>query len=156
MRVAPWGTGFAVVVRWSSMMSTGPGKIELYKISSTGAIMGTPTLITDKSGSDFASDKAFGVATRSDNSMMIVWHQCTNSVDMCDVYGRFTDPMGTPTGEPFVMSTTTIGDQLNPSVAGLPEGFVAAWNDKSGGEPDSSGFAVRARIIYPPGSTSAR
>lgn len=153
VRVAPWGNGFALAVRWASTMSTGPGKIEVYRISTTGpmpTVQGSPILITDKSGSDFASNQAFGIAQRSDGALMVAWHACPTGPGSCDVYGRILRPTGVPVGEPFVIPTTTGSDQVRPSIVALDDSsFVAAWNDSSGIEPDKSGSSVRARILYP-------
>src|SRR5262249_14671210 len=42
--------------------------------------------------------------------------------------------------------------QVEPSVAGLSNGnFVVAWQDDSGTPPDTSSYAVRARIFKPNG-----
>jgi hypothetical protein len=150
VRVAPLGTGFAVLARWSTTSGNGPGKIELYQVMANGTPVGPPTLVTDKSGSDFASDKAFGVAT-GNGKLLVSWHQCDNGLGSCDVWGRYFNTDGTVSGDAFLIPTTTAADQLNPSVGALPDGlFVAAWNDASGTEPDHSGSAVRARILYPP------
>ena len=150
VRISPWGTGFAVAVRWAASSGTGPGKLEVYRVSTTGTIMGAPILITDRSGSDFASDKAFGIAQRSDGALMVAWHMCETGPLSCDVYGRILRPTGVPVGVEFVLATSTGSDQVNPSIAALDAtSFVAAWNDSSGNEPDSNGSAVRARILYP-------
>ena len=150
VRVAPLGTGFAVVVRWSTSTGTGPGKIELYRSTPLGVMTGGPTLVTDKSGSDFLSDKAFGVATRSDGALMVVWHQCEAGGGSCDVFGRVLRPSGVPVGDPFALATTTQNDQINPSVVAIgADAFVASWNDASAQVPDPAGTAVRARVIYP-------
>lgn len=150
VRIAPWGANFAVALRWASPTGTGPGKIEVYRVTPTGTLMGAPILITDKSASDFASDKAFGIAQRADQALMVVWHQCDTGPGSCDVYGRILRPTGAPVGEPYVIATSTGSDQVNPSVIALDTSFVAAWNDSSGLEPDPSGSSVRARILYPP------
>jgi hypothetical protein len=151
VRIAPWQTGFAVAVRWAASTGTGPGELEVYRVSITGALMGSPILITDKSGSDFASDKAFGIAQRGDGALMIAWHQCETGPGSCDVYGRVLRPTGVPMGDPYVIATSTSADQVNPSVVALDNtSFVAAWNDSSALPPDPSGSSVRARILYPP------
>jgi hypothetical protein len=149
VRVAPLAMGFAVVVRWSSTDGMGPGKIELYRVTSAGATIGGPTLITDKSASDFTSDKSFGVATRDDGALLVVWHQCDTGAGSCDVLGRLVRPTGVPVGDPFGLATTTMNDQTDPSVLALSDSFVAGWTDLSDTDPDKSGAAVRARILYP-------
>lgn len=153
VRVAPWQTGFAVAVRWAAVTGTGPGKLEVYRVTTGGSmplLQGGPILISDKTGSDFASDKAFGIAQRSDGALMLAWHACETGPGSCDVYGRILRPTGAPVGEPYVLATSTGSDQVNPSIAAIDgTSFVAAWNDSSGIEPDQSGSAVRARILYP-------
>lgn len=153
VRVAPLGADFAVLVRWALITgSTGPGRIELYRVSSAGVVMGPPTLVTDRSGTDFASSEGFGVAPRSDGSMLVVWHACMDKGDGsgCGVFGRLLDATGAPAGDDFSLATTTTGDQTRPSAAALPDGsFATAWSDKSGAAPDMSDTAVRARVVYP-------
>jgi hypothetical protein len=150
VRVVPYGTGYALGVRWAAVDGTSPGKIEVYKLDATGNVVGTPTLITDKSGSDFASDKGFGMAARSDGALMVVWHTCSSGPGSCDVLGRILRPTGVPVGEEILLPTSTGSDQVNPSVVALDGAFVAAWNDSSQLDPDKSMSAVRARILYPP------
>lgn len=158
-RLAPFGTGFAVVVRWGAPDYMGPGKIEMFQISPTGTVVGTPTLITDQSLSDFTSGiQSFGVATSATGELLVAWHQCDmqGTAGTCDVLGRFVSPAGSPDGAVFTIPTTTIGDQTGPSVIALggamPGAFAVAWTDESHQPPDPQGKAVRARIVYPPGS----
>lgn len=153
VRIVPWGTGFALGVRWAA--ATGgqqePGKIEIYRLSAAGAVQGMPILVTDKSRTDFLSREAFGLARGTDDSLMIAWHVCETGAGSCEVYGRRIAVDGTPQGEAFVIPTSTGSDQVSPSVAALPDGaYVAAWNDSSALDPDRSGSSVRARILYPP------
>ncbi len=152
VRVAPLGTGFAVLVRWRlNTGNTGPGRIELYRTNNAGALMGGPTLVTTRSGSDFNSSKSFGVSSRPDGALMVVWHSCEENGDGsgCGVFGRVLRPTGVPVGDEIVLATTTDGEQTSPAVAGIPGAFVATWKDDSGKEPDRSGSAVRARVLYP-------
>jgi hypothetical protein len=149
-RVTPWGTGFAVAVRWAAVGSTdGPGKIEVYRTSATGQLQGTPILITDKARSDFASNKGFSIAQRPDGALLVVWHVCETGPGLCDVFGRILRPTGAPVGDEFVIPTSVASEQINPSVIALQDAFVVSWNDSSGEAPDRSGTAVRARILYP-------
>ncbi len=152
VRIAPLGTGFAVVVRWALTASfMGPGRIELYRVNATGAMQGAPVLVSNKSGSDSGSSEAFGVAARSDGVMMVTWHSCLTNGDGsgCGVWGRAFRENGTPVGDEFVIPTTTMGDQSNPSVAALSDAFVVVWKDDSAQAPDIAGSAIRGRIIYP-------
>ena len=157
VRVAPMGAGFAVAARLTATNRTSPGSILLYRVSAAGALVaGPPTLVTDKSGSDFSNGRVgFGIATRSDGATMIVWHQCDDGTGgVCDgrldVYGRVVRPTGVPVGDPFEVPTSTVGNQINPSVVAIPSAFAVSWNDASKTDPDPDGTAVRARIVYPP------
>jgi hypothetical protein len=155
VRLAPMGTGFALVVRWVNPMTSGPGKIELFQVSPTGGMSGAPpTLISDQTRSDFVSgQQSPGVAVRaSDGALLIVWHQCDDqgSVGSCDVYGRMVRPNATTSGPQFMIPTITTLDQTSPSAIALPDGsFAVAWNDQSHIGADMSGYAVHARILYP-------
>lgn len=159
VRVAPLGTGFAVIVRWAlANETTGPGRIEMYRTNVMGTVLGPAVLVSTRSGSDFGSSQAFGVATRSDGTLMIVWHACEENGDGqgCGVFARAFRPDGTPLGAEIVVPTTTMGDQMNPSVAALPDAFAVTWMDTSMQAPDISGSAVRARIIYPEPTSGPR
>lgn len=152
VRLAPLPTGFAVVVRWTQLgVGEGPGRLELYRTSLTGAVMGAPTVVSTRSGTDFGSSEGFGVATSTDGTLMVVWHACLANGDGsgCGVFGRAFGPDGAPLGDEFLVATTTAGDQTGPSVTALPDGaFAAVWKDESAAAPDTSGSAVRARILY--------
>src|SRR5262249_33785924 len=100
--------------------------------------------------SDLSSNTSFGVTTRADGVVMVVWHVCEAVAGTCDVLGSVVRADGTAASEPFNLATTTQGDQFAPSVVAIPNAFVAAWDDASAADPDHSGVAVRARILYPP------
>ena len=147
------GNQFAVFTRWQSITdNAAPGRIEMLRTTATGTVMGAPVVVTTKSGSDFYSSQAFGVAPRGDGSVLVVWHSCDANGDgnACGVFGRLVSASGGLVGTELTIPTNTIGDQTGPSAAALPGGaFVIAWSDASGAEPDHSGTAVRARIIDP-------
>lgn len=158
VRVAPLGTGFAVIVRWALADEiSGPGRLEMYRIDKMGAVLGPPVVVSRRSGSDFASAQSFGVATRDDGTLMVVWHACGATGDGmgCGVFARAFRPDGSPLGDEIVVPTTTIGDQRNPSVAALPDAFAVTWMDSSMQAPDISGSSVRARIVYPEAESSS-
>lgn len=153
VRVAPLGAGFAVVVRWAQISGTeGAGRIELYRTTRTGGSLGAPVIVTTRSGTDFDSSESFGLATRPDGMLMVVWHACLSNGDSsgCGVFARAFRSDGAPAGDELTVPTTTAGDQRSPSVTGLPDAFAVVWKDASGAAPDPSGSAVRARIVYPP------
>lgn len=147
------GGGFALAVRWRSTTSdTAPGKIELYQVSAAGALGGPPALVTDRSGSNVFDDNGFGLASRPDGTVMVVWDVCDPSGNVCTLSGRILRATGEPLTDPLAIPTTTGNSQKLPSVISLPDAFAVVWSDSSGKPPDTAGQAVRARILYPPGN----
>lgn len=158
VRVVPLGgLGFGVIVRWEQ--TSGISRLELYRVSNAGAVMGSPILVSSRTGTDFKSSESFGVAPAPDGSFLVVWHACGDRGDGngCGVFGRLFRPTGEG-GPELSIPSTTINDQIRPSAAALPGGaYAVAWTDRSGAAPDTAGSAVRARIIYPaaPGAPAA-
>lgn len=145
------GGNFAVIVRWGLDAGAGATRIEMFRTNGLGVQQGAPTLVTDKTGSEFTQTQGFGVASRGDGAVLVSWHGCDEYGDGigCGVWGRVMRPNGSPVGPEFGVSTTTLGDQRGPSVAALTDAFVVAWTDTSKTAPDTSDNAVRARVIYP-------
>jgi hypothetical protein len=154
------GGGFVIAVSWTLVTGTGPGRIVLFRVDPSGALVGSPVTVTDQSDGDPINDESFGLATRSDGSLMIAWHVCNPTGDSCALSGRIfqltADPAATPWATPvtdaFAIPTTTGGSDKRASVVGLPDAFAGVWSDSSMKPPDTAGQAVRARILYPPGS----
>ena len=152
VRVAPLGTGFALLVRWTLVNQfMGAGRIEMYRTSAIGAVLGQAVLVSTRSGSDSGSSESFGAATRADGTLLVTWSSCESNGDGqgCGVFARAFKSDGAPVGEEFVVPTTIMGDQTDPSVAALGDAFVVVWRDESMQAPDVSGSATRARIVYP-------
>lgn len=145
VRVVPSGSGFALVVRWADPNGALKGHIDLYQVSATGTLVGSGT-VAPSVGSDFASNKAFGVARAYDDLLMVVWHDCPAGPGSCDVFGALT--YGGAAGSVFKVPYSSVGDQTNPSVIAINSFFVIVWNDASAVLPDTSGLAVRAQIMY--------
>lgn len=156
VRIAPLSGGnFGVFLRWGQVTGTGASRLEMVRTNNMGQIVGTPVLISNRTGADIASAQSFGVASRPDGSVLVVWHACADAGDGsdCGVFGRLVGPSGQPVGAEFSLATTTLGRQEAPSAVALPDGaFATAWTDRSMTSPDSAGASVRARIVYPDGS----
>ena len=149
-RIAPVDGGFLVAARWAQITGTdGPGRIEIVRVDTAGVRAGDPILVTDRSSTDSDSSESFGLASGAGGAM-VVWHACGARGDDsgCGVFGRYVRATGEPVGDSFPLATTTNGEQTRPSVAALPQGFVASWTDASQKPPDTAGQAVRARIFY--------
>ncbi|WP_420431132.1 beta strand repeat-containing protein [Hyphobacterium sp.] len=89
------------------------------------------------------------MAVLTGGGYVIVWRD--NSASGGDTTGAAIraqryDAAGAAAGGEFLVNTTTIGDQYQPSVAALTGGgFVIAWSDSSATGGDTSGIAVRAQ-----------
>jgi hypothetical protein len=155
VRVAAYQGGFLLVAarRAGTVIS-----LELARVSASKAmapaVTGTPTRITDGLDSVLAG---FSVASHPQGPALVTWHMCgeRGDGDGCGVFGRRFDVSGAALDEAFVIPTTTVLAQENSSVRPLVASdgaplFVVAWNDFSATAPDTSGQAVRARILYPP------
>jgi hypothetical protein len=154
--VAAPGGGFVVGARWAQKAPmTGPGKIEIYRVDPSGARVGPPVLVSDRTGSDFSGSESFAMASRPDGILLVAWHACGLLGDdsLCGVFGRILRDSGDAITDAFVIPTSTPGDQVLPSVAPLPDGFVVVWSDASMKRPDPAGRSVRARIVYLPSGT---
>jgi hypothetical protein len=153
------GGGFVIAVSWTVTTGMGPGRIDLFRVDTQGMLVGSPVQVTNQSDGDPLNDDSFGLATRPDGTVMIAWHVCNTSGDGCALSGRILElvdrsvtPWANPVTDAFAIPTTTGGSDKLASVIGLPDAFAVVWSDSSMKPPDTAGQAVRARIIYPPGS----
>lgn len=155
VRLAPFGAGFAAVFNQSMTGAPGATRLVLQKLSVGGVKDGPLSVIA--ADIKTPDSEAMGLFSTGDmDPLMVTWRGCTDSTDFnCgEIYGRLLRPTGQPMGEAFVVNTTTTGLQDTPSVTRLgPAGdapvYAFAWNDDSHADPDTSGSAVRARIVYP-------
>lgn len=153
------GGGFVIAVSWTMKTGTGAGRIDLFRVDDKGARNSAAVSITDQSDGDPTNADSFGLATRPDGTVMIAWHVCNASGNGCALSGRIFKlvdpgaiPWAIPVTDAFALPTTIGGSDQLASVVGLPDAFAVVWSDSSMKSPDTSGQAVRARIIYPPGS----
>jgi hypothetical protein len=154
------GGGFLLAVSWTLQTGTGPGRIDLFHVDTKGALAGSAVQVTDQSDGDPVEAESFGLASRSDGTVMLAWHVCASTGDSCVLSGRIfqlaadltATAWAAPVTDAFAIPTTTGGSDKRASVVGLPDAFAVVWSDSSMKPPDTSGQAVRARIIYPPGS----
>jgi len=92
------------------------------------------------------------VAVSDTGQIMVCWTQAgaTSTDPRGGVRARVLLPDGLPVGADFQVNTTTGGLQARPSLApvGL-DAFVVAFTDNSHARPDTTGSAVRARLLFP-------
>ncbi|HEY5712949.1 MAG TPA: pre-peptidase C-terminal domain-containing protein [Allosphingosinicella sp.] len=63
------------------------------------------------------------------------------------IQGQIFSLSGEPIGSVFLVNSAVANDQLAPSIASLPGGFIVTWDDHSGVGGDSSGGSVKAQVF---------
>ncbi len=118
-----------------------------------------------KSGDEFTPGSPEGPASifsqiveLADGRLLAVWQDFRSSGDNSGsngVYAQYIDAKGDPSGDAFLVNTTTAGDQTEPVIAALGNGgFVVAWTDGSASGGDTDGDAVRAQVFDAAGHKS--
>ncbi len=76
-------------------------------------------------------------------------------LDLSSIAAQVFDASGAAIGGQILVNTTTKGIQIDPVIAGLPDGrFVVAWDDQSRTGGDTDGRAIRAQLFNANGSKS--
>lgn len=136
--------GFGIVIQQfinDSLLNT-----LLYRVSNVATLTAPPVELPV----DWTIRSLQAVPNRA-GTLFVVGETC--SAGFCKVLARFLSSTGDPISDTFPLATTTAGTQTGATITPLSDGVMAtAWNDQSLDEPDRSGFSVRARIIYPPGT----
>jgi hypothetical protein len=75
------------------------------------------------------------VTVAADGSFLVAWHSSNQDLGSAGlgIYGRRYNSAGTAVGTEIHISTTTTGNQQNPSAASLPSGSVVVWDSPDGG-----------------------
>ncbi len=124
------------------------GQLVLRRVTNTGSRTGVDAILTRQ-----IEPRPMGLATRPDGAIAVAWDACMAESDgsACGIRFQVFRPTLAAVGEARQANTTTENTQIVPSIAALPGGaFVAAWSDGSQAAPDTDGFGIRARVLYPP------
>jgi hypothetical protein len=134
--VAGLASGF--VAAWIS-----GGHVQMQRFGADGTAMGMPAAVeTDGMPSEPA------IATSADGSFLIAWTERNSTVgdgNGATIRARSFAAAGTAMGNPFIVETTTMGDQIHPSVAAADGRYLVAWQ---------SGTSIRARVVTAMGTGS--
>jgi hypothetical protein len=126
------------VVTWSGNGPTDNWGIHGQRYSAAGAAVGTEFRVNATAIGDQYSP---ATAALADGGFVVTWESLDGSTS--GIYGQRYDASGAAVGTEFRSNTTTAGDQVNPSGAGLASGgFVVTW--EAGGQ-DGSGWGVYGR-----------
>lgn len=148
-----WSGGSAMVT-WGVRDATTPGlergAYAVQRFDPPNGPASSPVRYVSQSTPDVSS--APDIAALPNGMVGVTWHDCTTDGDGsgCGVFFQLVRPTGLAIGEPIVVNTTTLNDQVGPSIAAVgTASFAIAWTDSSATEPDTSQTAVRGRLIYP-------
>jgi hypothetical protein len=85
------------------------------------------------------------VAALSDGGFIVTWESEKQIGSSWDIFGQRYGADGTRIGNEFLINTTTVQEQWNTSVTGLPNGtFVVTWQDS---EIDGSTYGIAGRVF---------
>jgi Ca2+-binding RTX toxin-like protein len=94
-------------------------------------------------GAQFANTSAAGLP---DGRFIVTWDSGDGGDgDGTLIRARLFNASGAPTGNDFVVDSTSRGNQFHPAVAALPNHFVVTWQSDDGGDGD--GTLIRARLF---------
>ena len=110
------------------------------------------------------ADRDIAVTVLKNGNFVVAWTGLagTNNADTSGTYvdAAVFNSKATPSTSPFTvipsfalqtatsLTAITAGNQFDPSVAALADGrFVLGWTDASASAPDTSGLAVRGRVV---------
>lgn len=97
------------------------------------------------------NQEAVGVVSLSDGRFVVSWMSGEGGSQPQEIRARVYEADGTPTGDDFIVNSTTAGEQSYPSISALSEGrFLVAWRSNDAG----SSFDIRARVYNADGSAA--
>jgi hypothetical protein len=93
------------------------------------------------------------ITVLDDGRFVVTWRSDETASSSTDIRGRMFDANGVPEGDDFIVNSTTVNDQSDPSITALSDGrLVASWTSGEGGSLND----IRAAIFssQPPVITS--
>ncbi len=147
------------VISWTDESVSGgdtSGKaIRAQIFNADGTISGAEFLVnTTTAGDQYRSS----VTALADGRFVVSWRDASITGD--DISGdavraQVYNADGSTSGAEFLVNSTTLSNQINPSVVGLADGrFVVSWTDASASGGDTSGNAIRLQVFNIDGSQS--
>jgi VCBS repeat-containing protein len=134
--VAALNTG-GYVVTWMSY-NAGDQGYDIYgqTFDASGAAIGAETRINSTS----VSEQSPSVAGLSNGGYVVTWMSYGQDGDGWGIYGQRYDASGTAVGGETQINTTTVSDQIDPSVAALNNGgYIVTW---ASSDPTTGNFDV--------------
>ena len=140
------------VVTWTDRSQSGGDTfndaVRAQVFSASGARIGAEFVVN--TATDFSQNQPT-ITGLTDGRFVVAWRDESNAPGDTSgraIRGQLFNANGSPSGAEFVIPTTVLGDQSEPSITALADGrFAVSWTDLSVTDPDRSNFAVRAQIF---------
>ena len=128
------------VITWSSELQDQDGwGVYAQQFNADGTKKGVELAVNPRSDTDFDSvavlsdQQSSSVAIAPDGSFVVVWESNGQDGDGFGIYAKRYNAAGVPQGSEFIVNTTTVKSQRNPSVAIDTSGnFVVSWTSDNG------------------------
>ncbi|MGE4254642.1 MAG: hypothetical protein AB7E84_05435 [Xanthobacteraceae bacterium] len=134
------------VVTWSSYEGGTLNDIRARIYNGDGTPAGNEFIVNTTSDGGQALPS---ITALSDDRFVVAWESWEDGTASLDIRARIYNADGTPTGDDFVVNTTTIADQRAPSITAMDGGrFAVSWFSY----PDGSSNDIRARIYNADGT----
>lgn len=150
-----WLSASKLAVAWSGANLNTDALTDLDVYVQVFAIGGTPipiTTVIQVNLTDTDYQKSPTITTLPNGGFVVSWVDFSGIGLDGDgaIKLQAFDANGDRVGSEITVNTTTTGDQIDPSVAALPDGRVAvSWTDYSQTGGDTSSSAIRMQIIDP-------
>jgi Ca2+-binding RTX toxin-like protein len=147
------------VVAWTDSSLTG-GDTSGFAIrgqvfAADGAPSGSEFLINTTTAS---SQSEPTITALPDGRFVVAWRDFSatgGDTSFSAIRGQVFAANGAPLGSEFLVNTTTVSNQYEPTITALPDGrFVVAWRDESATGGDTSGSAIRGQVFGANGAPS--
>ncbi|MDQ3478382.1 MAG: hypothetical protein M3438_04400, partial [Pseudomonadota bacterium] len=87
------------------------------------------------------------ITSLASGGFVVAWYESTNGIEQ-DVWAQIFDASGTKVGSDFWVHSTTVNDQIDPTITSLTSGgFVVTWTDASASNGDTDSYGIVARIF---------
>jgi RTX calcium-binding nonapeptide repeat (4 copies) len=99
------------------------------------------------------------ITTLADGRLLVVWQDNSGiggDATGAGIKAQIYNADGTKSGSEFLINSTTLADQVEPTVTALDNGgFMVAWTDNSATGEDTTLSAIRARMFDAAGTAAA-
>ncbi|MEO5330577.1 MAG: tandem-95 repeat protein [Magnetococcus sp. YQC-5] len=135
--------GFLVTWRSLAQDSTGGFGVYAQRYNADGSRAGEEFRVNTYISSDQYGARATALLGDQIGGFVMTWQSYSQDGSSFGVYGQRYNANGIPVGAEFLINSTTLNEQSNPSIAALGDGgFLVTWHSSL---QDGSGFAIQGQ-----------